>query len=85
MEILKELQEFPTIFTFKIIGVNNDAFLDGCKKVFDLPDREVTTTVIEGATSKYISLSVTTILLTFEELEGIYKAIEKVEGVKFCV
>lgn len=85
MHKLKDLQQFPTIFTFKIIGDNKDYFIDGCNAIFDLDDREVSVQTKNSSGKKYISFSITTIIHTYEELEGFYNSISKVKGVNFCV
>ncbi len=39
----------------------------------------------ESRTGKYISISATTEVWTYEELESLYTAISKLEGLKFYV
>jgi len=85
MNTLKDLQKFPTIFTFKIIGDNKDYFIDGCTAIFDLTDREVSIQTKISSSKKYISFSITTIIHTYDELESFYNSISKVKGVNFCV
>ena len=81
---LKELQKFPEKFTFKIVGDNTEKFIACAKQIFD--DR-IDTVFTENVSSagKYISISATTEVWRYEELEAIYTAINKLEGLKFHV
>ena len=81
---LKELQKFPEMFTFKIMGENTNKFVADARKVFD-NRHDVTFSENISKTGKYISLSATTEVYTYEELESLYVAISKLEGLKFHV
>ncbi len=85
MSSLKELQEFPAIYTFKIVIESNTEYKNSLLKIFDLNDREVSITEKESSAGKYISFSVTTIVMDYSELECFYKDISKLQGLKFYV
>ena len=81
---LKDLQKFPEVFTFKIVGDNNNRFSADVRKIFD-GRSDVTFSENLSKNGKYISISATTEVWTYEELEGLYTAISKLEGLKFHV
>ncbi len=81
---LKDLQKFPDVFTFKIMGENTNQFSADAKKIFD-GRNDVNFAENISRTGKYISISVTTEVWTYEELEGLYTAVSKLEGLKFYV
>lgn len=71
---LKDLQKFPDVFTFKIMGENTNNFLADARKVFD-GRSDVNFAENISRTGKYISISATTEVWTYEELESLYTAI----------
>ena len=75
---LKDLQKFPDIFTFK------NQFSADARKIFD-GRNDVTFSENISRTGKYISISATTEVWTYEELESLYTAVSKLEGLKFYV
>ena len=81
---LKNKQKFPDVFTFKIMGENTNNFLADARKVFD-GRSDVNFAENISRTGKYISISATTEVWTYEELESLYTAISKLEGLKFYV
>ena len=81
---LKDLQKFPDVFTFKIIGENTNQFSVNAKKIFD-GRNDVNFVENISRTGKYISISATTEVWTYEELESLYTAVSKLEGLKFHV
>lgn len=81
---LKDLQNFPDKFTFKIVGENTNQFSADARKIFDGRDDVIFSENI-SKTGKYLSLSATTVVNTYEELEQLYTAISKLEGLKFHV
>ena len=81
---LKDLQKFPDVFTFTIMGENTNNFLADARKVFD-GRSDVNFAENISRTGKYISISATTEVWTYEELESLYTAISKLEGLKFYV
>ncbi|MBQ3033200.1 MAG: DUF493 domain-containing protein [Deferribacterales bacterium] len=85
MSGLKELQEFPAIFTFKVVLNAGEQFKAPLQKIFCLPDREVTITEKESTGGKYTSYSVTTVIMEYEELEKFYNEISRLDGLKFYV
>lgn len=83
-KILKDLQKFPDVFTFKIMGDNTNQFSADARKIFD-GRSDVTFAENISRTGKYISISATTEVWTYEELESLYTAISKLNGLKFHV
>lgn len=81
---IKDLQEFPCMFTFKIMGDNTNQFTADVSKIFD-GKKDVIFSDNVSKTGKYISISVTLEVATYEELESYYNAISKLEGLKFHV
>lgn len=81
---LKDLQKFPDKFTFKIMGDNTNQFYADVRKIFDGKNDVIFSDNI-SRTGKYISISVTLEVFTYEELESLYTAISKLEGLKFHV
>lgn len=81
---LKDLQKFPDVFTFKIMGENTNKFSADARKIFD-GRSDVTFSENISRTGKYISISATTEVWTYEELESLYTAISRLEGLKFHV
>ncbi len=79
---LKDLQKFPDVFTFKIMGENTNQFSADAKKIFD-GRNDVNFAENISRTGKYISISVTTEVWTYEELESLYTAVSKLSG-NFC-
>lgn len=85
MPSIKELQEFPSIFTFKIVLEAGEEFKEPLLKIFDLKDREVNISEKSSSKGKYSSFSITTIVMDYEELESFYKNISSLQGLKFYV
>ena len=85
MSGLKELQEFPAIFTFKVVLDAGEEFKAPLKKIFEIADRDVKITEKESTGGKYTSFSITTVVLDYEELEKFYNEISRLEGLKFYV
>lgn len=76
--------DFPSIFTFKIIGENADAFMSGVDVIFaGYADRSIVPT--NSSSGKFISLSVTIEVKDYEELKGLYEKISKLQGLRFYV
>ncbi len=81
---LKELQKFPDKFTFKIMGDNTNQFVADVRKIFDNKEDVIFSDNV-SRTGKYISISATLEVFSYEELEALYTEISKVEGLKFHV
>jgi len=81
-ENMKEMIEFPVIYTFKAMGENCESFINGVKDVFCTKEVE---SVEEKPSSKgnYVSVSVTVEVTNFNELETFYTSIKNVKGLKF--
>ena len=84
MPSIKDLLEFPTIYTFKIIGQAGHSFTKKVKKIF-ADKKEATFVELPSKKGNYIGLSVTTDIETYEELERIYKAISQLKEIKFYI
>lgn len=81
---LKDLQKFPDKFTFKIMGDNTNKFAADVRKIFDNKEEVIFSDNV-SRTGKYISISATLEVYSYDELESLYIAISKVEGLKFHV
>lgn len=81
---LKDLQKFPDKFTFKIMGDNTNKFSADVRKIFDNKEDVIFSDNV-SRTGKYISISATLEVYSYDELESLYIAISKVEGLKFHV
>ncbi len=81
---LKDLQKFPDKFTFKIMGDNTNKFAADVRKIFDNKEDVIFSDNV-SRTGKYISISATLEVYSYDELESLYIAISKVEGLKFHV
>ena len=66
------------------MGENTNQFSADAKKIFD-GRNDVNFAENISRTGKYISISVTTEVWTYEELERLYTAVSKLEGLKFYV
>lgn len=79
---LRELMEFPVIYTYKATGENSDEFINSVKSIFKstyIQDfRE-----IKSSKGSYTSVSITVQVNTYDELEHTYKQIKQVKGLKF--
>lgn len=81
---LDEYIDFPTIFTFKIVGDNTSTFTFGVEALFcDYAEKSIVPT--QSGSGKYISLSVTVHVQSYDELKGLYGGISKLQGLKFHV
>lgn len=83
MPNLQDLQEFPSIYTFKLVMDFNEDSINQLLKIFDLPDREVNISKRDSKTGKYVSYSITTIIEDNDELNNFYEKISKIKGIKF--
>jgi putative lipoic acid-binding regulatory protein len=79
---MKEMMQFPTIFTFKAMGENTDFFKNDIKDIFRMHENaEITENVSSKGT--YTSLSVTVEIISFDELQNIYTKIKQTKGLKY--
>ncbi|MDR2883862.1 MAG: DUF493 domain-containing protein [Deferribacteraceae bacterium] len=84
MSNIKDYIEFPVIYTFKIVGDNEPKFITAIKGIFSgYEGAEFVINLSSGA--KYASISATTEIKNYEELESVYKQIAATEGLKFHV
>lgn len=81
---MKELQKFPVIFTFKIIGDSGEDFVKSVYKVFERK-KDADFTERQSGKGSYLSISVTAEIKDYEELEKYYTEISRLPGVKFYV
>ena len=81
---MREYIDFPTIYTFKIIGDTNSPFAHAVEELFaSYAEKSIVPQASSGA--KYLSLSVTVELGDYEELEALYGKIAGLPGLKFHV
>ena len=83
MSAIKDLQHFPAIFTFKIVGDSGDEFKKAVRDLFSLSGKEFQIKEKESSGGKYTSFSVTALITDYEELEKTYKEISILKGMKF--
>lgn len=76
--------EFPTIFTYKIVGDNTKEFKTDVKTLF-ASGKNLSITETPSKSGKYISYSVTLELETLEKLKFYYEKINVIHGLKFHV
>jgi len=81
-EKMKEMMEFPVLYTFKAMGENSTCFIEDVRQVFVLKNID---SFIEKPSSKgnYISVSVTLMIHSYEELQNIYQKIKLIKGLKY--
>lgn len=82
MSNMKDMMEFPVIYTFKAMGTNSDEFINDVRNVFKSKEVE-SFTKQPSSKGNYISVSITTEISTFDELQNTYKAIKKIKGLKY--
>jgi putative lipoic acid-binding regulatory protein len=81
--LLKDLLEFPLDHTFKIIGEDTPLFRSGVEEVFAGYGKSALVETLRKG--KYVSFSVTLYIKDYEDMERIYAAISKIDGLKFYV
>lgn len=79
-----ELMEFPSIYTFKIIGKNNDMFKKDVESV-KTEDRNWEEKATPSSNDKFISYSLTTVVESSVELRSFYTNISKIREMHFYV
>lgn len=79
-----ELMEFPSIYTFKIIGKNSETFKDDVQNI-KTGDREWEQSRSLSKSENYISFRLTTVIEDPDELENFYKSISKIRDIHFYV
>ncbi|WP_426751586.1 HP0495 family protein [Myxococcus sp. Y35] len=83
----KPLIEYPTVYTFKVMGAQEAGFTEHVRELFKrLMGTEISPDSIREQPSskgKYVSLSVSVYLLSEEHRRGIYDALHKDERVKY--
>jgi len=81
-EKLRDMIEFPVLYTFKAMGLNNEKFINDTKKVFEGKSIE-SLVEIPSKKGNYVSLSVTVEVTDFEELQSFYISIKNISGLKY--
>lgn len=79
---MKDMMEFPAIYTYKAMGENSEEFINSVKDVFKgiyIQDFKE----IKSSKGSYTSVSVTVEVNSYEELENTYTLIKKVNGLKY--
>ncbi|MFP2960775.1 YbeD family protein [Myxococcus sp. 1LA] len=83
----KPLIEYPTVYTFKVMGAQGDGFVEHVRELFKrLLGTELSPDSIHEQPSrkgKYVSLSVSVYLLSEEQRRAIYDGLHKDERVKY--
>ncbi|MGA9526389.1 MAG: DUF493 domain-containing protein [Myxococcaceae bacterium] len=83
----KPLIEYPTVYTFKVMGVQAEGFADHVKQLFrrltgnQLADESVREQ--PSSRGKYVSLSVSVYLLSEEQRRSIYVELHRDERVVY--
>jgi putative lipoic acid-binding regulatory protein len=74
--------EYPACYTYKVLGDACDSFRDSVSAVFMLKN---TVSKEERASSsgKYISISVTVEVSSYEELKCLYEMISRIDGLRY--
>lgn len=79
---MKDMIEFPVIYTFKAMGDNCGKFINDVKQVFcgkeikDFSERP-------SDKGNYISVSATVEVSDFDELQKFYNSIKIIDGLKY--
>lgn len=79
-----ELMEFPSIYTFKIIGKNSAAFKKDVQNI-KTDDREWEQSEARSKSENYISFRLTTVIENSDELEYFYRNISEIKDIHFYV
>jgi hypothetical protein len=79
-----DLMEFPSIYTFKIIGKDTDIFRKDVNSL-KTDDRNWEQSERKSRNSKYVSFSLTTVVENSDELKLFYESISKVRDIHFYV
>lgn len=79
-----ELMEFPSIYTFKIIGKNSAAFKKDVQNI-KTEDREWEQSEAHSKSENYISFRLTTVIENSDELEYFYRHISEIKDIHFYV
>jgi len=79
---MKDMIEFPVIYTFKAMGDNCASFINNIKEVFAHKEMH---DFVEKPSRKgnYISVSATVEVTDYEELQQLYSSIKLVNGLKY--
>ncbi len=85
MSTMKDLQEFPAVYTFKVVGEKSEQFEKDLKSLFNEEEKAVNYATKDSSGGKYISYSVTTVVMDYEELEATYAGIKELKNLKFYV
>ncbi|KAA0259487.1 DUF493 domain-containing protein [Deferribacter autotrophicus] len=79
---IKDLIDFPVIYTFKIIGVNSDSFILDVEGIFS--QKEILSLKWEKSRlNKYISATVIVEISNEDELIAYYEKIKAIKEVKY--
>lgn len=85
LELLKEMHEFPEMFTFKAIGDHHAEFAaDILNHVVAAigPSRELVHSVRLSAQGNHAAVTVQVLLNTADEVHGVYEELLKVRGLR---
>lgn len=79
-----ELMEFPSIYTFKIIGKNSAAFKKDVQNI-KTDDREWEQSEACSKSENYISFRLTTVIENSDELEYFYRNISEIKDIHIYI
>jgi len=79
---MKDMIDFPVIYTYKAMGENSDEFISEVEKAFESKNVE---SLIKTPSKKgnYVSVSVTVELKNYDELKHYYHSIKNIKGLKY--
>jgi len=79
---MKDMIEFPVLYTFKAMGENNNQFINDVKTVFSEKELQ---DFIERPSKKgnYVSVSATVEVSDYAELQSFYSLIKMINGLKY--
>lgn len=85
INLLKEMHQFPEVFTFKVIGDFHDEFAaDILNHVVAAlgPTRDIEHSVRMSAQGKHASVTVQVLCNTADEVHGVYAELLKIRGLR---
>lgn len=83
---LKDLLEFPTSFTFKVVGENRPDLMDDVVSVVQKHAQgDYNPTLKESGKGTYHSISITITAENIEQVEILYKELAEIKGVRMVL
>ena len=84
----KNLLNFPCLFPIKIVGEKRPGFLDdvnACAVKFCPDYDKASTSIRPSSRGNYEAFTVTVTANSQEQLDGLYRALGKIQGIKFIL